>query len=50
MEAMLCIGVDVSSRTFHNGKPKMVAIVAVMRKIVVIANAKVRTLDRHATG
>jgi transposase len=37
-------------RLVHNGKPKMVAIVAVMRKIVVIANARVRTIDRHATG
>jgi transposase len=37
-------------RLVHNGKPKMVAIVALMRKIVVIANARVRTIDRHATG
>jgi transposase len=37
-------------RLVHNGKPKMVAIVAVMRKIVVIANARVRTIDGHATG
>ena len=37
-------------RLVHNGKPKMVAVVAVMRKIVVIANARVRTIDRHATG
>ena len=37
-------------RLVHNGKPKMVAIVAVMRKIVVIANAKVRTIDRLPTG
>ena len=37
-------------RLVHTGKPKMVAIVAVMRKIVVIANARVRTIDRHATG
>ena len=37
-------------RLVHNGKPKMVAIVAVMRKSVVIANARVRTIDRHATG
>ena len=37
-------------RLVHNGKPKMVVIVAVMRKIVVIANARVRTIDRLATG
>jgi hypothetical protein len=28
----------------------MVAIVAVMRKIVVTANARVRIIERHATG
>jgi transposase len=37
-------------RLVHNGKPKMVAIVAVMRMPVVLANARVRTIDRHATG
>jgi transposase len=33
-------------RLIQNGKPKMVALVAVMRKIVIIANAKLR--DAHA--
>jgi transposase len=55
MAAMAARNHDPAMRAFferlvHNGKPKMVAIVAVMRKIVVIANAKVRTIDRHATG
>jgi transposase len=55
MAAMAARNHDPAMRAFfqrlvHNGKPKMVAIVAVMRKIVVIANARVRTIDRHATG
>ena len=55
MAAMAARNHDPAMRAFferlvHNGKPKMVAIVAVMRKIVVIANARVRTIDRLATG
>ena len=55
MAAMAARNHDPAMRAFfdrlvHNGKPKMVAIVAVMRKIVVIANARIRTIDRHATG
>jgi transposase len=54
MAAMAARNHDPAMRAFlqrlvHNGKPKMVTIVAVMRKIVVIANARVRTIDRHAT-
>ena len=55
MAAMAARNHDPAMRAFferlvHNGKPKMVAIVAVMRKIVVTANARVRTIERHATG
>ncbi len=55
MAAMAARNHDPAMRAFferlvHNGKPKMVAIVALMRKIVVIANAKVRTINPHATG
>ena len=55
MAAMAARNHDPAMRAFferlvHNGKPKMVAIVALMRKIVVIANARVRTINPHATG
>ena len=54
MAAMASRNHDPAMRAFferlvQNGKPKMVAIVAVMRKIVVTANAKVRTIERHVT-
>ena len=55
MAAMAARNHDPAMRAFferlvHNGKPKMVAIAALMRKIIVIANARVRTINRHATG
>ena len=36
-------------RLLAAGKKKMVALVALMRKIIVIANARLRDLDRHAS-
>ncbi|API87772.1 hypothetical protein F7310_05025 [Francisella uliginis] len=34
------------NKLVENGKKKMVALIAVMRKIIVIANAKIRDLKR----
>jgi transposase len=37
-------------RLIQNGKPKMVALTAVMRKLVIIANAKLKELTPQTTG
>jgi transposase len=37
-------------RLIQNGKPKMVAITAIMRKLIIIANAKLKILNLKTTG
>jgi transposase len=39
---------DVYNRLIQNGKKRMVAIIAIMRKIVVIANARIKELSKNS--